>query len=92
MELADRLRQSSNNLSHRTLDFYERSLADHAREAVANDLSWIEGLLEGELRAIADHDSPAQRPDAQEITDNRETDSRHARHGVALTNDGGINV
>jgi DNA-binding PadR family transcriptional regulator len=97
MELADRLRLSSNNLEnpHRTLDFYERSLADHARESVANDLSWIEGLLEGEQRAFSEHGSsgpgsPARRLDDHEITDDNDDESRRARQGVALTNDGGI--
>ncbi len=50
MELTDRLHRSSEHLDQpaRALDPYERSLAEHARDGVAHDLSWIERLLERE--------------------------------------------
>ncbi len=62
IELSDRLRRSSAHLDHprRLLDLYERSLAEHAREAVANDLAWIERLLEREYEQIAESASGSQ--------------------------------
>jgi DNA-binding PadR family transcriptional regulator len=56
MELVDRLQRSSEHLAQpvRTLDTYERSLAEHARDAVSNDLSWIERLLERERSLVTD--------------------------------------
>jgi len=59
IELADHLQRSSNNLERptRLLDVYERSLAEHARDAVANDLSWIERLLAQERSALTESTS-----------------------------------
>lgn len=56
MELVDRLQRSSNNLERpaRMLDVYERSLAEHARDALASDLSWIERLLVQERSALVE--------------------------------------
>jgi len=49
-QLADRLRRSKSSLAKRSrpLDDYELSLAEHANETVASDLSWVERLLENE--------------------------------------------
>jgi DNA-binding PadR family transcriptional regulator len=92
MELTDRLRQSSINLASptRSLDPYERSLAEHARESVASDLTWIEGLLEAELHAIQPP-LPSPAGDLLATTGERIVNpySQHAREGVAMTNDGG---
>jgi DNA-binding PadR family transcriptional regulator len=62
MELVDRLQRSSDHLAQpaRALDTYERSLAEHARDAVENDLAWIERLLERE-RTLADRESQTSR-------------------------------
>lgn len=59
MELVDRLQRSSNNLERpaRMLDVYERSLAEHARDALASDLSWIERLLVQERSALVESTS-----------------------------------
>jgi hypothetical protein len=35
------------------MDEYEQSIAEHAQETAANDLTWIERLLERERTAIA---------------------------------------
>jgi hypothetical protein len=52
LELNDRLLRADLALARppRALDAYERSIAEHARESVASDLTWIERLLESEHR------------------------------------------
>lgn len=50
LQLADRLSHATRCLAapNHPLDTYERSVAEHARDAVANDLDWVERLLERE--------------------------------------------
>lgn len=57
IELSDHLQRSSAHLDRptRVLDTYERSLAEHAQEAVANDLAWIERLLEREYAMVSEN-------------------------------------
>jgi hypothetical protein len=54
-ELVDRLQRGERSLARRArpMDEYEQSIAEHAQETAANDLSWIERLLERERTAIA---------------------------------------
>lgn len=60
LQLADRLEHAMRHLSEpsRLLDIYERALAEHARDAVAGELSWVEGLL----RAEADREARRHAP------------------------------
>ena len=53
-ELVDRLQRGERSLARRArpMDEYEQSIAEHAQETAANDLSWIERLLERERTAI----------------------------------------
>jgi len=54
-ELAERLQRGEHSLARRTrpVDEYEQSIAEHAQETVANDLSWVERLLARERTALA---------------------------------------
>jgi DNA-binding PadR family transcriptional regulator len=54
-ELVDRLQRGERSLARRArpMDEYEQSIAEHAQETAANDLTWIERLLERERTAIA---------------------------------------
>ena len=103
IELSDRLRRSSTHLDHpkRLLDLYERSLAEHAREAVAHDLAWIERLLEREREQIAT--SPSGLRDAKSVDEsltpissttshakNKGTTNARHKEGVNISTDGGI--
>jgi DNA-binding PadR family transcriptional regulator len=53
-QLTERLQRSERSLSHpqRDLDDYERSIAEHAKETIAADLSWVERLLERERHLL----------------------------------------
>ncbi len=103
IELSDRLRRSSAHLDHpkRLLDRYERALAEHAREAVANDLAWIERLLEDEREQISalsptpDDASPATlgpTPISSTTSNANSNSSTYARQrdGADISTDGGI--
>jgi DNA-binding PadR family transcriptional regulator len=59
VELRDRLAHAEAALNRpgRTLDPYERSIAEHARDAVAADLVWIERLADFERRQFATPES-----------------------------------
>jgi DNA-binding PadR family transcriptional regulator len=59
IQLADRLRRAARSAQGPPLDPYERSLAEHAAESLANDLSWIERLLAAERRALGDEEAAA---------------------------------
>ena len=52
-ELLERLQRGERSLARRTrpTDEYEQSIAEHAQETIANDLSWINRLLDRERRA-----------------------------------------
>jgi len=52
MELADRSARAGRGAegSRRPLDRYEVSIAEHARDVMANELAWVERLLEEEQR------------------------------------------
>jgi len=54
-ELAERFQRGERSLARRTrpVDEYEQSIAEHAQETVANDLSWVERLLTRERTALA---------------------------------------
>ncbi len=56
VQLSDRLERAARALeaNRRPLDPYERSLAEHSRDSVASDLSWVESLLAAERRSIAE--------------------------------------
>ncbi|MGA8296979.1 MAG: PadR family transcriptional regulator [Acidimicrobiales bacterium] len=49
-QLVERLQRSERSLSRpvRQMDDYERSIAEHAKDTIAADLSWVERLLERE--------------------------------------------
>ncbi len=53
-ELLDRLQRGERSLlrRERPLDPYEQSIAEHAQETVANDLTWVERLLDRERTAL----------------------------------------
>jgi DNA-binding PadR family transcriptional regulator len=76
-QLSDRLQRSERSLVRpkRPLDDYERSLAEHAKETVAADLSWVERLLDRE-RHLLDRLEPA----ASSTTPSRKT-PRQAHEG-----------
>ena len=103
IELSDRLRRSSANLDHpkRLLDLYERSLAEHAREAVANDLAWIERLLEREheqieasVTGLRDHDpsndGPTPISSSTSHANSNGSTTKRPEEGLDLSTDGGI--
>jgi DNA-binding PadR family transcriptional regulator len=54
MQLSDRLQSTRRGLEApgRTLDCYERAIAEHARESLESDLVWIERLLSAEHVAL----------------------------------------
>ncbi|MGH9920008.1 MAG: PadR family transcriptional regulator, partial [Nitrososphaerales archaeon] len=54
VELTDRLSKAERSLAHpgRSLDSYERAIAEHAREGLVSDLRWVEELLDGERRQL----------------------------------------
>ena len=56
VELNDRLTRADRTLANpgRTLDSYERSIAEHARESLVSDLSWVERLLAAEQQQLAE--------------------------------------
>jgi DNA-binding PadR family transcriptional regulator len=56
IQLTDRLQRAGLSLARpdRALDTYERSIAEHSRETVANDVAWIESLLAKERRGLND--------------------------------------
>jgi DNA-binding PadR family transcriptional regulator len=60
VELNDRLTRAERSLAHplRPLDRYEQAIAEHARDATASDLSWIERLLEVERLADPEPSTP----------------------------------
>ena len=91
MELVDHLQKSSAHLDHpaRILDTYERSLAEHARDAVANDLSWVERLLDRE-RSLANAATGAQ--NVVSNNDNPITTVQSRDQSATLAHDGGINA
>lgn len=103
IELSDRLRRSSAHLEHpnRVLDLYERSLAEHAREAVANDLAWIDRLLEREHQqieastiGIGQHKLGTEGPTAISRTtghaNSKGSATAHLKEDANLSTDGGI--
>lgn len=103
IELSDHLRRSSAQLERpkRVLDLYERSLAEHARETVANDLVWIERLLELERERYAAstvgvdrerpaHASPERTPKSPSHASSTGSVITHLNEGVNLSTDGGI--
>ena len=103
IELSDRLRRSSAHLDHpkRVLDLYERSLAEHARDAVANDLSWIERLLareheqtaattSGPRDAIHRNEGPTPISSTTSHVNNEGSATAHLQEGANLSHDGGI--
>jgi len=103
IELSDRLRRSSAHLDHpkRVLDLYERSLAEHAREAVASDLAWIERLLEREHEQIAttasglrntnqSNEGPTPITSTTSHANSKGTVNAHLNEGADLSTDGGI--
>ncbi|MGD0741966.1 MAG: PadR family transcriptional regulator [Acidimicrobiales bacterium] len=53
-ELIERLQHGERSLGRRSrpMDEYERSIAEHAQETVANDLSWVERLLDRERTSL----------------------------------------
>lgn len=53
-QLLDRLQRSERSLDRpaRPMDDYERSLAEHAKETIAADLSWVERLLDRERHLL----------------------------------------
>ncbi len=53
-ELLERLQRDESSLARRTrpLDEYQQTIAEHAQETVANDLSWVERLLDRERTAL----------------------------------------
>jgi DNA-binding PadR family transcriptional regulator len=66
-QLIDRLQRSERSLTRpkRPMDDYERSLAEHATETIAADLSWVERLLDRErhlLERLEPATSPTTRP------------------------------
>lgn len=73
LQLADRLTHARRCLESpaRRLDVYERALAEHACEVTANDLAWVEGLLEEERARSA-------RTDRAERFTKRTTGAVHA--------------
>jgi DNA-binding PadR family transcriptional regulator len=75
-ELLDRLQRSERSLARRErpLDAYEQSIAEHARDTVANDLSWVERLLDEERTALARLDRDTVLP------------ARAGRHAAARQN------
>lgn len=54
LEVIDRLRRADDSLAapRRELDRYERSIAEHTRDLLALELSWIESLLAAEQRSV----------------------------------------
>jgi DNA-binding PadR family transcriptional regulator len=92
MELADHLQKSSAHLDRpaRILDTYERSLAEHARDCVANDLTWVEQLLDRE-RSLADASPGAQHLGS--TNDNTITTVQpRVDQNATLAHDGGISA
>lgn len=73
LQLADRLAHARRCLDSpsRQLDLYERSLAEHACDVAANDLAWVEGLLEEER-------GRSGRPDRAERRTKEATGTAHA--------------
>ena len=53
-QLIDRLQRGEWSMRRRTrpMDEYEHSIAEHAQETMANDLSWVERLLDRERAAL----------------------------------------
>lgn len=91
MELVDHLQKSSAHLDRpvRILDTYERSLAEHARDAVANDLSWVERLLDKE-RSLASAATGTQ--NVVSNNDNAITTDQSRDQTATFAHDGGINA
>ena len=56
LQVGDRLRRASDSLTapRRKLDRYEQSSAEHARDVLTLELSWIEDLLAAERRSALD--------------------------------------
>ncbi len=56
VELNDRLSSAEGALANpgRPLDTYEQAIAEHARDALASDLAWVEQLLETERRTLSE--------------------------------------
>lgn len=63
LQVSDRLRRARDSLAapRRELDGYERSIAEHARDVLALELSWIEGLLAAEQRSALEAERSAPR-------------------------------
>jgi DNA-binding PadR family transcriptional regulator len=93
VELADRVQRATTNLARpsRVLDTYERSLAEHAREAMMNDLTWIERLLDSERRALQAPAHPIDTAPAPGVTSN-DNGPHPVTTGAGMTNDGGIDA
>lgn len=99
MDLTDHLQRSAEHLERptRTLDAYERSLAEHAREAVANDLAWIERLLELERARSSAQDDDRHMADIRDSEErprgkNTPSTQSNAAEDAAYVHDGGISA
>ncbi|MGB9111663.1 MAG: hypothetical protein WCF24_02930, partial [Acidimicrobiales bacterium] len=59
-QLIDRLQRSERSLARpqRSMDDYERSLAEHAKDTIAADLSWVERLLDRERHLFERLETP----------------------------------
>lgn len=89
-QLTERLQRSERSLSHpqRVLDDYEHSIAEHAKETVAADLSWVERLLERERHLLERLETPsAASPPRPRRTTHRESTPVAAASGAG-TNQG----
>ena len=71
-ELAIRYERAARSVEvpARVLDVYERALAEHARDAIASELGWVEDLLAGEReRSGSDRTDEGSRPTGTRSTD-----------------------
>lgn len=92
IDLSDRLHRSCQHLERptRKLDDYERLLAEHARDAVANDLAWIERLIERE-QLLLNVAGEAEAGVVHAPSENTNTTQPLIVPDAAYVHDGGIN-
>lgn len=87
-ELSAQLEYANANLAQpgRARDRYERALAEHARDTLANDLSFVERLLEHE------ESTEGRSEPARATRQPRTTVESGVSDGAALVHDGGISA